>query len=130
MLWSFLMLFNRSYVITSLSPSYNIPFFLILLASSVVFYHVGCYAEYRFGIKDTAHVVPVHGVCGLWSLLTTGLFQIGNPANCNLHAAFEGLCYCTLRLPSLVCVWSGQVSHAYKTHFALRVGQKWLQHRL
>jgi Amt family ammonium transporter len=70
-------------------------------ALSVVLYHVGCFAEYKFKIKDTARVVPVHGVCGLWSLLAIGVFQFGGPARCNLHAAFEGLCYCHLRLPSL-----------------------------
>ena len=73
-------------------------------AFSVVFYHLGCYAEYKLGLKDTARVVPVHGVCGLWSLIAIGVFQTGGPARCNLHAAFEGLCYCHLRLPSLVSV--------------------------
>ena len=32
------------------------------VAFAVVFYHLGCYAEYKFGIEDTARVVPVHGV--------------------------------------------------------------------
>ena len=71
---------------------------------SVILYHVGCYAEYKLNLKDTAHVVPVHGVCGLWSIVAIGVFQVGAPARCNLHAAFEGLCYCHLRLPALVCV--------------------------
>ena len=31
-------------------------------ALAVVIYHTGCYLEYRFGIKDTARVVPVHGL--------------------------------------------------------------------
>jgi len=29
---------------------------------AVVVYHLGCYAEYKLGIEDTAKVVPVHGV--------------------------------------------------------------------
>ena len=33
-----------------------------LLVFAVIFYHLGCFAEYKFGIKDTARVVPVHGV--------------------------------------------------------------------
>ena len=28
----------------------------------VVFYHIGCLFEYKLDIKDTARVVPVHGV--------------------------------------------------------------------
>ena len=72
---------------------------------SVVLYHLGCFAEYKLKLKDTAHVVPVHAVCGLWSLLAIGVFQAGDPARCNLHAAFEGLCYCHLRLPQLVSVF-------------------------
>lgn len=39
---------------------------------------------------------------GLWSVIATGLFLFGQAATCNLHAAFEGLCYCHLRLPHLV----------------------------
>ena len=39
---------------------------------------------------------------GLWSLIGTALFLVGDTAECNLHAAFEGLCYCQLRLPQLV----------------------------
>lgn len=67
----------------------------------VLFYHLGCFLEYTFNIKDTARVVPVHGMCGLWSVIATGLFLFGQAATCNLHAAFEGLCYCHLRLPHL-----------------------------
>jgi hypothetical protein len=70
-------------------------------AFSVVLYHLGCYAEYKLGLQDTARVVPVHAVCGLWSLLAIGIFRVGDPSRCNLHAAFEGLCYCQLRLPPL-----------------------------
>jgi uncharacterized membrane protein YgcG len=73
----------------------------IIGAMSVVLYHLGCFAEYKLKLKDTARVVPVHAVCGLWSLLAIGVFQAGDPARCNLHAAFEGLCYCHLRLPQL-----------------------------
>lgn len=89
--------FHGGLLIASLSPS-------LLPAMSVVLYHLGCYAEYKLGLKDTAHVVPVHGVCGLWSVVAIGLLGVGTPAHCNLHAAFEGLCYCHLRLPVLVCV--------------------------
>ena len=32
---------------------------------AVLLYHGGCYLEYKLGIKDTARVVPVHGV---WSV--------------------------------------------------------------
>ncbi|XP_064402709.1 uncharacterized protein LOC135348427 isoform X3 [Halichondria panicea] len=67
----------------------------------VILYHVGCFIEYKTGIKDTARVVPVHGLCGLWSLIATGVFIYPGVSECNLHAAFEGLCYCTLRLPYL-----------------------------
>lgn len=42
---------------------------------------------------------------GLWSVIATGLFMVGRSADCNLHAAFEGLCYCHLRLPHLVTAW-------------------------
>lgn len=70
-------------------------------AISVVLYHLGCYAEYKLKLKDTARVVPVHAVCGLWSLLAIGIFQTDGQARCNLHAAYEGLCYCRLRLPTL-----------------------------
>ena len=29
---------------------------------AVILYHIGCYAEYKLGIEDTARVVPVHGI--------------------------------------------------------------------
>jgi len=29
---------------------------------AVIVYHLGCYAEYKLGIEDTAKVVPVHAV--------------------------------------------------------------------
>ena len=39
---------------------------------------------------------------GLWSLLAIGLF-VGTPGSeCLLHATFEGLCFCSIRLPPLV----------------------------
>ena len=43
---------------------------------------------------------------GLWSLLAVAVFvQEYNPQSlCNVHAAFEGLCYCNLRLPCLVSI--------------------------
>ena len=92
---------------------------------AVIIYHLGCYAEYKLGIEDTARVVPVHGVwygtmyitikfmhaydhthvflcSGLWSLLAVGFFLQTNESLCYLHATFEGLCFCNLRLPYLV----------------------------
>lgn len=33
-----------------------------LLALAIIFYHIGCYIEYKLGIEDTGRVVPVHGV--------------------------------------------------------------------
>lgn len=39
---------------------------------------------------------------GLWSVLSVGILVVGSEALCNLHATFEGLCYCELRLPLLV----------------------------
>eukprot|EP00731_Ephydatia_muelleri_P027876 Em0019g749a len=66
---------------------------------AVLVYHLGCWLEYRLDIKDTARVFPVHGLCGLWGLIGTGLLVAGPESECNLHATFEGLCYCELRLP-------------------------------
>eukprot|EP00731_Ephydatia_muelleri_P027904 Em0019g777a len=66
---------------------------------AVVVYHFGCWLEYRLRIEDTARVFPVHALCGLWGLIGTGLLVAGPESECNLHAAFEGLCYCELRLP-------------------------------
>eukprot|EP00731_Ephydatia_muelleri_P027859 Em0019g732a len=71
-------------------------------ALAVVVYHAGCWLEYILGIKDTAKVVPIHALCGLWGLIGTGLFTVTSTSECNLHEAFEGLCYCTLRLPPMV----------------------------
>ncbi|KAL5463170.1 hypothetical protein EMCRGX_G032047 [Ephydatia muelleri] len=59
---------------------------------AVQVYHLGCWLEYRLDIKDTARV-------GLWGLIGTGLLVAGPESECNLHATFEGLCYCELRLP-------------------------------
>ena len=39
---------------------------------------------------------------GLWSVLSVGLLVVTDQAQCNLHATFEGLCYCELRMPVLV----------------------------
>jgi len=33
-----------------------------LIVAAVMFYHLGCFAEYWLKIEDTARVVPVHGV--------------------------------------------------------------------
>lgn len=32
------------------------------LVFGVLFYHLGCFLEYKTKLKDTARVVPVHGV--------------------------------------------------------------------
>ena len=37
-------------------------FGILFVVIAVIFYHLGCYAEYKLGIEDTARVVPVHGV--------------------------------------------------------------------
>ena len=83
-------------------------------------YHFGCWLEYRLGIEDTARVVPVHGLwlvkdaytmackfasffcSGLWSLIAVSIFLFGDKAECTLHATFEGICFCRLKLPQLV----------------------------
>uniref|UniRef100_A0A1X7TMW8 Ammonium transporter AmtB-like domain-containing protein n=2 Tax=Amphimedon queenslandica TaxID=400682 RepID=A0A1X7TMW8_AMPQE len=70
-------------------------------AIAVIIYHVGCWLEYKLKIEDTARVVPVHGFCGLWSMLAVALFVVTKKSLCNLHATFEGLCYCSIRLPPL-----------------------------
>ena len=41
---------------------------------------------------------------GLWSLLAVGIFLFGEQAKCSLHSTFEGLCYCSFRLPPLVSI--------------------------
>ena len=35
---------------------------LYFVVFAVLFYHGGCWLEYKFKINDTARVVPVHGV--------------------------------------------------------------------
>lgn len=70
-------------------------------AIAVVVYHIGCWLEYKLDIKDTAKVAPIHALCGLWGLIGTGLFMATPTSDCNLHETFEGLCYCTLRLPPM-----------------------------
>ena len=47
-------------------------------------------------------MIPLFTCSGLWGLIGTGLFMITPASECNLHEAFEGLCYCTLRLPPMV----------------------------
>jgi Amt family ammonium transporter len=68
---------------------------------AVIIYHGACWLEYKFKIEDTARVVPVHGACGLWSVLAIGIFVGTDTSKCQLHATFEGLCFCTIRLPPL-----------------------------
>ena len=43
----------------------------LLLVFAVIFYHCGCFLEYKLDIKDTARVVPVHGV---WWVIPLILF--------------------------------------------------------
>ena len=42
----------------------------------------------------------------------------GPESECNLHAAFEGLCYCELRLPPAVCCPSLSLPHIITVPFA------------
>ena len=60
------------------------------------------YGEISLLVTKFARVSTLPLNSGLWSVIATGLFLVGGPAKCNLHAAFEGLCYCRLRLPQLV----------------------------
>lgn len=103
------------------------------VAISVVLYHLGCYAEYKLKLKDTARVVPVHAVCGLWSLLAIGIFQTDGQARCNLHAAYEGLCYCRLRLPTLVLIFLPLFTlslslHALEPRRSVSLSAAWCYH--
>ena len=41
---------------------------------------------------------------------------------CNVHAAFEGVCYCNLRLPCLVSVTYHRGTHRLTIHLAICVG--------
>ena len=56
----------------------------------------------RSGNETRVQEVSSSIYSGLWSLIGTALFLGGTTTECNLHAAFEGLCYCHLRLPPLV----------------------------
>ncbi|XP_065919159.1 putative ammonium transporter sll1017 isoform X2 [Dysidea avara] len=87
--------------ITASCPFVNYWAACVIGITAVIVYHLGCYAEYKLGIEDTARVVPVHGVCGLWSLLAVAVFVQYKESLCYLHATFEGLCFCDLRLPHL-----------------------------
>lgn len=48
----------------------------LLLVFAVLFYHGGCWLEYKLGIQDTARVVPVHGV---WYVSTHSVLNSRNP---------------------------------------------------
>ena len=48
----------------------------LLLVFAVLFYHGGCWLEYKLGIQDTARVVPVHGV---WYVSTHSVLISRNP---------------------------------------------------
>ncbi len=34
-----------------------------------------------------------------------GLFLVGTSAECNFHVTFEGVCFCRLKIPTLVRVY-------------------------
>ena len=55
---------------------------------------------------------------GLWGLIGTGLLVAGPESECNLHATFEGLCYCELRLPPAVCCPSPSLPRIITVPFA------------
>ena len=72
---------------------------LIVGLGAVFFYHLGAHAEFRWRIPDTARVFPVHGMCGIWGLLCTGLF--GRPSL--IRQTYENICGCQqLTLPDSV----------------------------
>eukprot|EP00118_Oscarella_pearsei_P009549 m.55441 g.55441 ORF g.55441 m.55441 type:complete len:601 (+) comp34472_c0_seq5:616-2418(+) len=74
---------------------------------AVFVYHFGCWIEYKFNIDDTARVFPVHGMCGLWSMIAPGILIEQTYVN----QAYEGLCYCSLLLP--------EVSHSQRFSYQL-----------
>ena len=39
---------------------------------------------------------------GLWSMLAVGVFMFTHESDCRLHATFEGLCFCHMKLPYMV----------------------------
>jgi Amt family ammonium transporter len=65
---------------------------------AVVFYHVGCFIEYKLRIPDTARVFPVHAVCGVLGLLVVPLAYMDS---CLLHGAYESVVWCSLQIPKL-----------------------------
>jgi Amt family ammonium transporter len=68
---------------------------------AVVFYHVGCFIEYKLRIPDTARVFPVHAVCGLLGMLVIPFVLWIPPGKCLLHATYESVLWCSLELPNL-----------------------------
>ncbi|XP_065829790.1 putative ammonium transporter sll1017 [Oscarella lobularis] len=62
---------------------------------AVLFYHFGCWIEYRFNLDDTARVFPVHGMCGFWSMMAPGILINDDFVN----QTYGGLRYCYLCLP-------------------------------
>ena len=74
--------------IFALTISYYIPHLVFPLVNIL---SIHSFAPFAYNLSS-----------GLWSLLAVAIFQFGHSADCNLHATFEGLCYCILRLPPLV----------------------------
>ncbi|XP_062514921.1 putative ammonium transporter sll1017 isoform X2 [Corticium candelabrum] len=64
---------------------------------AVLVYHFGCWIEYKLDLEDTARVFPVHGMCGLWSMLAPGIYLSRDFVN----QVYEGLCYCHIYLPEV-----------------------------
>lgn len=63
-----------------------------------------CYALVEFQKLKILASLLVCCCSGLWSLIAVAVFvqRYDSQSLCNLHATFEGLCYCNLRLPYLV----------------------------
>ena len=67
----------------------------------------GLFQFMEYGIEHAVHacicIILISFLCsGLWSLLAVAVFVQSNESLCYLHATFEGLCFCKLRLPHLV----------------------------
>ena len=74
-------------------------FFIGVIA--VFLYHFGVYVEYKLNLFDTGRVVPVHAFGGIWSLISTALFTVGEVPNQYVKQTYEGVCYCQLTIPTL-----------------------------
>ncbi|XP_062504676.1 ammonium transporter 2-like isoform X2 [Corticium candelabrum] len=56
---------------------------------AILFYHLGCYIEFKLDLKDTARVVPVHAWSGMLGLLASCLAD-----NTYLREVYENVCFC------------------------------------